>query len=71
MRTMAKEYGVSLEEIAFMGDDVIDIPAMEIAGYSVCPDDAHPEVKKVAECITDRKGGHGANRNLCRGGRGV
>lgn len=53
------------DSIIFMGNDVNDLPAFEIAGYSVAPADAHPEVKRRADLVLSRNGGQGAVRELC------
>ena len=49
---------------AFIGDDVNDLPALRIAGVSVAPQNAQPEVKRAASLILDRSGGRGAIREL-------
>jgi 3-deoxy-D-manno-octulosonate 8-phosphate phosphatase (KDO 8-P phosphatase) len=59
---MAKE-GVSLEEIAYVGDDVIDLPAMRECGFAVAVGDARERVKAEAHYVTPNKGGHGAARD--------
>lgn len=56
---------ISDEEIAFVGDDVIDLPIMNCCALSAAVADAHEEVLKKA-CITlSKKGGMGAARELC------
>ncbi|MFQ6110398.1 MAG: KdsC family phosphatase [Nitrospinota bacterium] len=59
---MKKEKGLSDEEIAYIGDDLIDIPAMRRAGLAVAVADAVEEVKAEAHLITRRSGGKGAVR---------
>ncbi|HUN53781.1 MAG TPA: HAD hydrolase family protein [Smithella sp.] len=59
-----KKYGLNLDEICFMGDDVNDIGAMEIAGLSAAPANAHKSVKQKAALITEKSGGQGAVREL-------
>jgi len=56
---------ISLAHIAFMGDDLIDLPAMTRAGFAVTVADAPAEVKTRAHMITDRPGGKGAVRQVC------
>lgn len=51
-------------EVAYMGDDVNDIPAMELAGIAFGPSDARPEVKKIAY-IVETSGGNHAVREVC------
>ena len=52
------------EEVAFIGDDVYDIPLMNTVGISVTVPNAHESVKKVAKHITSKKGGEGAVREV-------
>ncbi len=55
-------FGVKLEEAAFIGDDLSDLPAMLLAGYSAAPSDAAPEVRAAATFTSDLPGGAGAVR---------
>jgi len=57
--------GISQEHIAFVGDDLIDLPAMIRAGISFTVPDAPQEVKHRADRVTSAKGGHGAVREIC------
>lgn len=53
------------EQVAFVGDDIIDVPAMQLAGLSFAVADAHQWVKSHANHITQELGGHGAVREVC------
>lgn len=57
-------YNVSPEEVAYIGDDMVDLPVMQKVGLSVCVADGHPYVKQHAKMTTHIKGGHGALREL-------
>jgi len=57
--------GVADEEVAYMGDDVNDIPLLRKVGLSACPADARPEVKEVVHFVARSPGGRGAVRELC------
>jgi 3-deoxy-D-manno-octulosonate 8-phosphate phosphatase (KDO 8-P phosphatase) len=59
---MAKE-GVALDEIAYVGDDVIDLPAMRACGLAVAVANARDRVKAEAHYVTPNKGGYGAARD--------
>jgi len=59
---MAKE-GVSLEEIAFVGDDVIDLPVLRECGLAIAVANARAQVKAAAHFVTAHEGGHGAGRD--------
>lgn len=52
-------------EVAFVGDDLPDIPLMKKTGVSIAVADAHDAVKKHADIITSRNGGDGAVREVC------
>jgi YrbI family 3-deoxy-D-manno-octulosonate 8-phosphate phosphatase len=62
---LAVEYSTPHHQIAVIGDDVYDLPAMAVAGVSVCPQDAVPAVKAVAQYCMMSAGGHGAVREFC------
>jgi 3-deoxy-D-manno-octulosonate 8-phosphate phosphatase (KDO 8-P phosphatase) len=51
--------------VAFMGDDIIDIPVLKQVGFSVAVADAVDVVKKNVDYVTKNKGGHGAVREVC------
>jgi len=55
--------GVSLAQTAYMGDDLMDLPALKRVGYPMCPSDAAAEVKAVCAYVSDLRGGHGAVRD--------
>ena len=61
---MAK-YGLSFDEIAYMGDDLPDIPVLEKVAIKACPNDAVDEVKVIANFVSSKNGGRGAVRELC------
>jgi 3-deoxy-D-manno-octulosonate 8-phosphate phosphatase (KDO 8-P phosphatase) len=56
------ELGLRDEEVCYIGDDLIDLPAMRRAGLAVAVADAAQEVKAAAALVTERPGGHGAAR---------
>jgi 3-deoxy-D-manno-octulosonate 8-phosphate phosphatase (KDO 8-P phosphatase) len=58
---MAK-YGMRAEDVAFMGDDLLDIPALERAGLAIAPANAVAEVRALAHLVTRAAGGAGAVR---------
>lgn len=64
LRQVASDTGIPLEEFCFMGDDINDIGAMQIAGVSFAPADAHALVLSHARFITRHPGGNGAVREL-------
>ena len=64
VREIAERYGLSQDEIAYVGDDLNDLPAFEVAGLSIAVDNAAPEVKRAADFVTKRSGGAGAVREI-------
>ena len=58
-----KEAGLKPEEAAFVGDDVIDLPAMRAAGLAIAVKNARAEVKREAHYTTPHAGGDGALRD--------
>jgi 3-deoxy-D-manno-octulosonate 8-phosphate phosphatase (KDO 8-P phosphatase) len=62
VEAIAAEHGVGLEAIAYVGDDLLDIPALQRAGLAVAVADAAPEVKAAAHLLTRARGGGGAVR---------
>ena len=59
------EAGVTAEETAYIGDDVIDITVFNNCGVSFCPRDAHPVVRSVSDYVCHLDGGNGAVREVC------
>jgi len=59
--------GMNAKQCAYMGDDVIDLPAMRRCGFSTAPKDAHLSVKYQADWVSDYSGGQGAVRELAEG----
>jgi 3-deoxy-D-manno-octulosonate 8-phosphate phosphatase (KDO 8-P phosphatase) len=51
--------------VAFVGDDIVDIPVLRRVGFSAAVADALDVVKKAVDYITNNGGGHGAVREIC------
>jgi N-acylneuraminate cytidylyltransferase len=64
LRRWAQEQGMPLADIAYLGNDVNDLPAMRIVGWPVAVADAHPLVRAEARVVLHRRGGDGAVREL-------
>lgn len=63
--TLARRYSLRGSEIAYMGDDIVDIPVLTLCGFPVTVADADDEVKKSAVLVTRASGGRGAVREVC------
>jgi 3-deoxy-D-manno-octulosonate 8-phosphate phosphatase (KDO 8-P phosphatase) len=64
LRGLAEQFNLDLEEICFMGDDVNDLPALELAGLPAAPADAQPEIREKCLFVSMARGGNGAVREL-------
>ena len=57
-------YNINPEEVLYMGDDVPDMPVMEKVGVATCPQDAVPDVKRIADYVSHKNGGDGCVREI-------
>jgi 3-deoxy-D-manno-octulosonate 8-phosphate phosphatase (KDO 8-P phosphatase) len=55
--------GITLEEFAYVGDDVVDLPVMRACGLAIATANARQQAKAAAHYITPNAGGHGAGRD--------
>jgi len=63
VREIMQKEGVTLDEIAYVGDDVIDLPVMRQCGFAVAVANARAQVKAEAHYVTPNRGGEGAGRD--------
>ena len=61
---LLQKYGLTDEDVMYMGDDIPDLEVMRRVGCPVCPKDACPEIKEVSLYVSDRIGGHGCGRDV-------
>lgn len=59
-----QELHLTLEEVAYVGDDINDIPIIRAVGLSACPADAAPDVKRIVDVPLQKDGGRGCVREL-------
>lgn len=64
LKNFAQKYNLELEQVCFMGDDVNDVSALELAGLAAAPATAHEAVRSKAKLVTKCSGGQGAVREL-------
>lgn len=57
--------GIAMEQVAYVGDDLVDRGAMKLAGIAIAPADAHAEIRAIAAWVTTIDGGRGAVREIC------
>lgn len=64
LQTFMKDNGIKKRNVAYVGDDLNDLPPMRICGYVLVPMDACEEVKSIADYICPRVGGSGVVRDV-------
>lgn len=57
-------YNIKAENVLYMGDDIPDLPVMNMVGLPCCPQDAVPEIKGISKYVSHKKGGEGAVRDV-------
>ncbi len=62
LRALCETMGLPPAQVAYMGDDLTDVPAMRLAGYAIAPSNAAEPVRALADFVTPSGGGHGAVR---------
>ncbi len=65
LKSVAQEIGISLDQVAFVGNDVNDQPCLNHVGLPIVVNDAHPDVVSIARYQTRSAGGSGAVREVC------
>ncbi len=63
-KELCQKLNITLEEVAYIGDDIFDIPLLEAAGISAAPSDARDYVKRYAKWEMNSKGGEGVFREF-------
>jgi 3-deoxy-D-manno-octulosonate 8-phosphate phosphatase (KDO 8-P phosphatase) len=61
---IARRRGLRLDEICFVGDDIVDVPAFRRCGFAVAPADADPEVFAHVHHVGEKDGGRGIVREV-------
>ncbi|MCH2488889.1 MAG: HAD-IIIA family hydrolase [Flavobacteriales bacterium] len=64
LQEYAAAHGIKYENVLFMGDDIPDLYVMQEIGLPCCPQDAVPEIKKIATYVSHKKGGKGCVRDV-------
>lgn len=68
LRMVAGHYGIPMEEVMAIGDAANDVPMLQAAGVAVAVDNAHPQVKEVADWVAPSNNDHGVHAALVRYG---
>ena len=72
LEDLARQAGLGLAQVGFVGDDILDLGAVRAAGWSAAPASARPEVKAEVSHVCEARGGEGAVREVAEillGGR--
>lgn len=64
VKALCEKYAISLENVAYIGDDINDLDVIKMVGYGCCPADAMPQVRDVSKYVTKAKGGEGVIREV-------
>jgi 3-deoxy-D-manno-octulosonate 8-phosphate phosphatase (KDO 8-P phosphatase) len=62
LEALCGQFGLGLPAAAYVGDDLLDVPALQRAGLAIAVPDAAPEVRAIAHVVTRRRGGMGVLR---------
>lgn len=62
---LAREQGCSISEVGYMGDDIIDLPALQRVGFAASVPNAPAYISQVAHWVSTKPGGSGAVRECC------
>ena len=66
LEVYCREHDIPLDAVLYVGNDVNDLEAMQLAGYRACPQDAEPEIKSICDWVSTKNGGAGVIRELYR-----
>ncbi|MBK5281809.1 MAG: HAD hydrolase family protein [Nitrospiraceae bacterium] len=64
VRGMAARHGLTLSQVAYIGDDINDLETLKAVGFSATPADGIPQVAAVVDYVCQKKGGEGAVREI-------
>ncbi len=62
--SLLEKYGLTDEEVLYMGDDIPDYEVMSRCGLPCCPSDAAPEIRAISKYVSTRNGGEGCGRDV-------
>lgn len=64
LKAVAEKFTCSREELAYIGDDINDLPCIEYCGFTACPSDGNKSIKQIVGYICNNGGGNGAVREF-------
>ncbi len=63
VREILERAGITLDQLAYVGDDIVDLPVLRVCGLAIATANARPQVKAAAHWVTPHPGGQGAGRD--------
>jgi 3-deoxy-D-manno-octulosonate 8-phosphate phosphatase (KDO 8-P phosphatase) len=63
MNEIVAKAGITVDQLAYVGDDIVDLPILRICGLAIATANARPQIKAMAHYTTPNPGGHGAGRD--------
>lgn len=64
LKAVAEKHKCTPDNLAYIGDDINDMPCIEYCSVTACPFDGHKSIKKIVEYICNSRGGSGAVREF-------
>lgn len=64
LKQFMEEKGITKDQLGYLGDDLNDLPGMQLCGFVGCPADACAEIKEYADYVAAARGGEGAVRGI-------
>jgi 3-deoxy-D-manno-octulosonate 8-phosphate phosphatase (KDO 8-P phosphatase) len=64
LKELSIEEGFNLEKVFYVGNDINDYKVMQLCGYTACPNDSHPMIKRISQHVLSVNGGCGVVRAL-------
>ena len=64
VREMVARHGLTMSQVAYIGDDVNDLEALQVVGFSATPADGMPQIIAAVDYVCQKKGGEGAVREI-------
>ena len=64
LQQWCKDMAIKMKEVAYIGDDINDRDIINAVGFSACPADAMPSIKKIVDVVLTNKGGYGCVREF-------
>jgi 3-deoxy-D-manno-octulosonate 8-phosphate phosphatase (KDO 8-P phosphatase) len=65
LHQLLRDHGLTLEQVAFVGNDINDEGCLRLVGLPITVADSHPDVLELGAYTTRRRGGYGAVREIC------